>query len=91
MNSLKIKVYERVLKEVSEKYEGTEQLMNSRIDKICPQEKLFAEGVKSFISIIFFLMYRSKYFCFCYLGLRLFCLLKYFDCKLTLLSLESEV
>ena len=54
MNSLKIKVYERVLKEVSEKYEGTEQLMNSRIDKICPQEKLFAEGVKSFISIIFF-------------------------------------
>ena len=54
MNSLKIKVYERVLKEVSEKYEGTEQLMNSRTDKICPQEKLFAEGVKSFISIIFF-------------------------------------
>ena len=52
MNSLKIKVYERVLKEVSEKYEGTEQLMNSRIDKICPQEKLFAEDVIYFICFL---------------------------------------
>ena len=37
MNNLKIKVYKRVLKGVSEKYEGAEEFINSRIAQICSQ------------------------------------------------------
>ena len=52
MDSLKIKVYKRVVKEVSEKYEGAEQLINSRTDKICSQEKLFAQEVIYFLCFL---------------------------------------
>ena len=40
MSILKIKIYKRVLKDVSEKYEGAEEFINSRIEEICFQEKL---------------------------------------------------
>ena len=43
MNNLKIKVYKRVLKEVSKKFDGAEDFMNSRIEEICSQGKLSAE------------------------------------------------
>ena len=49
MNNLKIKVYKRVLKEVSEKYEGAEDFINSRIEEICSQEKLSVEEVIYFL------------------------------------------
>ena len=48
MNNLKIKVYKRVLKRVSEKYDGVEDYMYSRIEKICSQKKLFAKEVICF-------------------------------------------
>ena len=37
MNNLKIKVYKRVLKGVSEKCGGAEEFINTRIDQICSQ------------------------------------------------------
>ena len=40
MSILKIKIYKRVLKDVSEKYEGVEEFISSRIEEICFQEKL---------------------------------------------------
>ena len=49
MNNLKIKVYKRVLKEVSEKYDGAEDFINSRIEEICSQEKLSVEEVIYFL------------------------------------------
>ena len=52
MNSLKIKVYKIVLKEVSDKYEGAEELINSRTDEICSQEKLSAEEVVCFLRLL---------------------------------------
>ena len=45
MNNLKIKIYKRVLKEVSEKYDGVEDFINGRIEEIYSQEKLSAEVV----------------------------------------------
>ena len=43
MNILKKKIYKRVLKDVSEKYEGTEEFINSWTEEICSQEKLSVE------------------------------------------------
>ena len=40
MNNIKIKVYKRVLKEVSKKYDGAEDFINSSTEEICSQEKL---------------------------------------------------
>ena len=34
MNNIKVNVYIKVLKEVSEKYDGAESLINNRIDEI---------------------------------------------------------
>ena len=58
MNCLKIEVYNKVLKEVSEKYETAEELINSRSDEICSQEKLFAEEVIHFL--YFLISFSSK-------------------------------
>ena len=56
MNKIKIKVYKKVLKEISKKYEGAEDFINNRIDEICPQEKLSAEEVIYFhVSFLQFL------------------------------------
>ena len=44
MNNLNIKIYIRVHKEVSKKYDGAKDFINSRIEEICSQEKLFAQG-----------------------------------------------
>ena len=52
MNSLKIKLYKRVLKEVSEKFEGAEDFINRRIYEICSQQKLFAKDVIYFLCFI---------------------------------------
>ena len=52
MNSLKIKIYKRVLKEVSETFEGAEDFVNRRIDEICSQQKLFAKDVIYFLCLI---------------------------------------
>ena len=49
MNNLKIKVYKRVLKEASEKYDGDEDFINSRTEEICSQEKLSVEEVICFL------------------------------------------
>ena len=45
MNNIKIKIYKRVLKEVSEKYDGTEDFMNNKIEEIASQETLSTEEV----------------------------------------------
>ena len=52
MNSLKIKIYKTVLKEVCEKYNGDEDLINSRIEEISSQEKLSAEEVIYFLCFL---------------------------------------
>ena len=52
MSILKIKIYKRVLKDVSGKYEGAEEFINSRIEEICFQEKLSVEEVICFLSFL---------------------------------------
>ena len=49
INNLKIKIYKKVLKEVSEKYEGSEEFINSRIEEknfsrkaVCRRGNLFS-------------------------------------------------
>ena len=49
MSNLEIKVFKKVLKEVVEKYDGAEDVINSSIDEICSQEKLSAEEVIYFL------------------------------------------
>ena len=49
MNNSKIKIYKRVLKEVSEKYYGAEEFVSSGIEQICSQQKLSAEEVIYFL------------------------------------------
>ena len=49
MNNIKVKLYKKVLKEVAEKYEGAESFLNNRIDEICSQQMLSAEGVIYFL------------------------------------------
>ena len=34
MNNIKVNVYKRVLKEVAEKYDGAEDIINNRINEI---------------------------------------------------------
>ena len=57
MNNIKVKVYKKVLKEISENYEGTEDFINSRIDETCSQEKLFVEQVIYFLVSFLQLMF----------------------------------
>ena len=45
MNNIKIKIYKRLLKEVSEKYDGTEDFINNKIEEIASQETLSTEEV----------------------------------------------
>ena len=52
MNNLKIKVYKKVLKEISKIYDRTEVFMYSRIEEICPQEKLSAKEVIYFLCFL---------------------------------------
>ena len=52
MNNLKIKLYKTVLKEASENYDGAEDFINSRIEVICSQEKLYAEEVIYFLCFL---------------------------------------
>ena len=42
-------MYKKVLKEVTEKYDGAEDFINNRIDETCSQEKLCAEEVIYFL------------------------------------------
>ena len=49
MNKIKVKLYKKVLKEISEKYEGVEDFTNNKIYEICSQEKLSAEEVIYFL------------------------------------------
>ena len=53
MNNIKIKVYKRVPKEVSKKYDGAEDFINSRTEEICSQEKL----KRHFIFYVFLLAF----------------------------------
>ena len=59
MNNINVRVYKKVMKEVTEKYEGAESFINNRIDEICPQGKLSAEGVIYFL--ISFLQFMFPY------------------------------
>ena len=52
MNILKMKIYKRVLKDVLRKYEGAEEFINSRIEKICSQEKQSVEEVIYFYILL---------------------------------------
>ena len=49
MNNIKMKIYKRVLQEISEKYHGAEDFINKRIEEVCSQEKLSAEEVTYFL------------------------------------------
>ena len=52
MNNLKNKVCKTVLKEISKKYDGAEDFIKSRIEKIYSQEKLSAEEVIYFVCFV---------------------------------------
>ena len=56
MNNLKVKVYKTILKKVSEKYEGIEEFINSKIEEICSQEKLSGEEVIYFLCFLVWLL-----------------------------------
>lgn len=43
MNAIRIKVYLRIHREICEKYDGVEHLINDKIEKICSHEKLSQE------------------------------------------------
>ena len=49
MNNIKMKIYKRVLQEISEKYNEAEDFINKRIEEVCSQEKLSAEEVTYFL------------------------------------------
>ena len=44
-----MKIYKRVLQEISEKYNEAEDFINKRTEEVCPQEKLSAEEVTYFL------------------------------------------
>ena len=44
-----MKIYKRVLQEISEKYNEAEDFINKRIEEVCSQEKLSAEEVTYFL------------------------------------------
>ena len=50
--NLLIKIYKRVPRDVSEKYEGAEGFINSRIEEICSQEKLSVKEVIYFLCFL---------------------------------------
>ena len=56
MNNLKVKVYQTILKEVSQKYEEVEEFINSKIEEICSQEKLSGEEVIYFLCFLVWLL-----------------------------------
>ena len=49
MNNIKMKIYKRVLQEISEKYNEAEDFINKRTEEVCSQEKLSAEEVTYFL------------------------------------------
>ena len=49
MNNINFKVYKKMLKKVTKKYDGAEDFTNNRIDEILSQEKLSAEDVIYFV------------------------------------------
>ena len=49
MNQIKVKIYKEILREISANFDGAEQFINERIDKICNREKLSLEEVIYFV------------------------------------------
>ena len=49
MNNINFKVYKKILKKVTKKYDGAEDFINNRIDEVLSQEKLSAEDVIYFV------------------------------------------
>ena len=41
-NSIRIKVYKKLPKEICEKYDGAQNFLNDKIEEICSYEKLSA-------------------------------------------------
>ena len=52
MNNIKIKVYKRVLREVSEKYDKAEGFINRRTEEIYSQDKQSTEDVIYFLCFV---------------------------------------
>ena len=50
--NLLIKIYKSVPRDVSEKYEGAEGFINSKIEEICSQEKLSVKEVIYFLCFL---------------------------------------
>ena len=44
MNNINVKVYKKVMKEVTETYEGAESFINNRVDEICSQGSCLLKG-----------------------------------------------
>ena len=44
-----MKIYKRVLQEISEKYNEAEDFINKRTEEVCSQKKLSAEEVTYFL------------------------------------------
>ena len=50
MSNTKLNVYKKVLQEVCEKFNGTEQYIKERIEVLCSESKLSAEEVTNFFT-----------------------------------------
>ena len=66
MNTIKVKVYKRVLKEVAEKYSGAENFINNKIDETCSQEMSAGQVIYflvDFLQLCFLVSFLAvKYF-----------------------------
>ena len=45
MNAVKVKIYEQILKDICNKYDGAEDFFNEKIEELCSHEKLFLEEI----------------------------------------------
>ena len=49
MNKTKIEIYQEVLREVSQNFEGVEEFIKQRIQEICDRKKISVEEVIYFV------------------------------------------
>ena len=62
MNNIKVKVYQKVLKEICDKYEGAEDLINKTLDEVCSHKTLSTEEVIYFLVSILSLCLLVSFF-----------------------------
>ena len=57
----KLRIYRTVINEVSTKYETTREFMNKRLNELCSEHGISAEGVRLYIFIFLILHTQFSY------------------------------